>query len=412
MIIKTICIVCPVLCTSIGGGSRQRRRITPSDTGNDIINLIQNTEIGAPLRIISSRSDPFADTATEKCNSPSVIWMREQVNKVPDDDDVSNFFNWHVHSLPFSYKLYVERRSLFDQEYFGIDGQYTHEINNIHEQAQDFWSDTGVDDDIELLCAHGYDLADSDDKLIPTLEVMFGSQYNDQYTIQDHANDIQDLITRLPNSYDFPLLTYNAFATDAKNDRPSSIIIGDGYFEFQQSVGLESEGPEYAVTHEHAHHLQFLLNDINDYTPEDDEEYTTTPASQKTRREELMADAFSAYFLAHDSGGRMSSKEISNIHTISYSVGDCALLNDDHHGTPSQRQCATRWGASLSQDEDDIDLIELQDRFEVWYKRVDGMNDLCQYEVSSVAVSLITRGRRIMYSLQVIIVLFGSISIW
>ena len=83
-----------------------------------------------------------------------------------------------------------------------------------------------MNDDIELICAHGSDLADRHNKLIPALQVMFGSSYDDEYTIYDHATDIQDLITRLPGGYNYPLLTFNAFATDAKdkNDRPSSFL--------------------------------------------------------------------------------------------------------------------------------------------------------------------------------------------
>jgi len=58
------------------------------------------------------------------------------------------------------------------------------------------------------------------------------------------------LIERLPGGYDYPLLSFNAFATKAKEEMgiESSIIIGEGYFTFQEAVGLASEGPEYALT--------------------------------------------------------------------------------------------------------------------------------------------------------------------
>jgi len=74
--------------------------------------------------------------------------------------------------------------------------------------------------------------------LIQTLEVMFGSQYTDEYTVYDHATDIQDLIEGLPGKYEYPLLTFNAFATKAKEEMgiESSIIIGEGYFTFQESL--------------------------------------------------------------------------------------------------------------------------------------------------------------------------------
>ena len=78
----------------------------------------------------------------------------------------------------------------------GLDGEYTNEITLVHEQAQQFWSDSGVNDDINLLCVHGTDLADSNN-LIPTLEILFQKDYNDEYTVYDHEKDIQQLIQRL-----------------------------------------------------------------------------------------------------------------------------------------------------------------------------------------------------------------------
>lgn len=45
---------------------------------------------------------------------------------------------------------------------------------------------------------------------------------NTTYTIYDHARDIQQLISRLPGQYSFPLLTFNAFATDEAMDTSNS----------------------------------------------------------------------------------------------------------------------------------------------------------------------------------------------
>ena len=42
----------------------------------------------------------------------------------------------------------------------------------------------------------GADLADSNN-LIPTLEILFQKDYNDEYTVYDHEKDIQQLIQRL-----------------------------------------------------------------------------------------------------------------------------------------------------------------------------------------------------------------------
>ena len=181
------------------------------------------------------------------------------------------------------------------------------------------------------------------------------------------------LITRLPGGYNFPLLTFNAFATDnEKGDEESSIIIGDGYFQFQNALGMDSEGAEYAHTHEFAHHLQFLLG-VSE---------TQSGIAQVAKKSELMADAFSAYFLAHNEGGSMVADEISNVHSVAFSVGDCEISHEGHHGTPIQRRCATVWGAALADHEEidkKMDVFELETRFNEWFDRVDDLDESCHH---------------------------------
>ena len=66
------------------------------------------------------------------------------------------------------------------------------------------------------------------------------------------------------------------------------------------------------------------------------------------KRAELMADALSGYFLAHDEGGNFDSTEIGIFDETAFATGDCATSRVDHHGTPDQRKCAAIWGASLA----------------------------------------------------------------
>ena len=413
-------ILC-LLCTVTASGSIARRRLETNDD-NALGNLMLSSEIGTALQhaVMVSQEDGGAGSSSSssaRCSSPSARWLQQQVASL-SDEDLSNFFDWNVYTLAFAYKLYIEPHQdsyYYDQaregeEYFGLDGEYTQEIHSIHDRARDFWSrsDDVQDDGIHVLCAHGSDLADRHNKLIPTLEKMFGNSYDEEYTVFDHANDIQDLITRLPGGYNYPLLTFNAFATDAienENETPS-IMIGAGYFEFQEAVGLSSEGPEYALSHEHAHHLQFTLG-----IPQQDDGYQEK--EEDLRRQELMADALSAYFLAHEEGGTMSPQELFNIHEIAYSVGDCEIGNDGHHGTPVQRRCATQWGASISQDDDygvfDLDLIELKDRFDAWYERVDDLDDSCE---TSASFGSFASGSIVHYGLPVLACLYGSLSLF
>ena len=364
------------------GGSSQKIQLNKYvQKGHDVfLNTETWKQVDREMKaIMVSREDP-SNASRMSCSSPSAKWLQEQTINVPNED-LSNFFDWHLYVIPFAYKLYVKQNDDYTEEYFGLNGEYTEEIKSIHGKAEEFWSNTDASDigDIFLLCAHGSDLADRD-KLISTLKFLFDGSYDTHYTVQDHANDIQDLITRLPGGYNYPLLTFNAFATDEMNDNDPSIIICDGYFQFQKFVGMESEGPEYAHTHEFAHHLQFLLG-VTD---------TESGLSQFSRKQELMADAFSAYFLAHDSGGDMTSDEISNIHTVAYSVGDCETSNHAHHGTPNERRCATVWGARMADSEEGsvLHLIELANRFDTWFERIDDLDELCEFTKSAASFNI------------------------
>ena len=70
---------------------------------------------------------------------------------------------------------------------------------------------------------------------------------------------------------------------------------------------------------------------------------------ERTRRTELMADAFAAYNLAHARGASFQTKRIVDAVVTSYNAGDCGFDFDGHHGTPNQRAAAATWGAELAQ---------------------------------------------------------------
>lgn len=348
-------------------GAARRRRVLRAD---DIsLRSIESSEFASSIGdalVLGREVHQDVLGGTERCSSPSKAWLLEKSSSI-ESEDLAYFFDNHLQSLPFAYKLYVADRD--EDQNFGSNGKYTEQITQIHSKSQDFWRDSGAEDDIRLLGAHGEDLADRD-KLIPTLKMIFGRSYHNGYTVEEHATEIQDLIERLPGGYSNPLLTFNAFFS---NDA-GAILIGDGYFEFQQSQGLESVGPSYAVTHEHAHHLQYALSDFD----------SDDTSSSDSRKKELMADALSAFFLYHDSGGDLYGAEIDRIYRSAYSVGDCEIMDEGHHGTPNERRCASMWGAELaaSSDASIIDLLELKSRFNLWY---DGLDYHCTTIDSSSA---------------------------
>lgn len=234
-----------------GTGAARRRRVLRAD--DESLRPIESSEFASSIDALVLGREVNQDDSggTERCSSPSKAWLLEKSSSI-EREDLVYFFDNHLQSLPFAYKIYVADRD--EDQNFGGDGRYTDQIAQMHSKAQDFWRDSGAEDDIRLLSAHGEDLADRD-KLVLTLQTVFGRSYHDGYTVEEHANEIQDLIERLPGGYSNPLLTFNAFFSSDTG----AILIGDGYFEFQRNQGLESEGPRYAVTHEHAHHLQVSI---------------------------------------------------------------------------------------------------------------------------------------------------------
>lgn len=136
---------------------------------------------------------------------------------------------------------------------------------------------------------------------------------------------------------------------------------------------MDGEGPEFSHTHEFSHHLQFLLGISSGIK---------SRVTKVAKERELMADAFSAYFLAHDQGGALSAYEITHVE-VAFSVGDCRISHEGHHGTPFQRRCATLWAASLTDNIEEgnrMGLLELKSRFDAWYETVDGLDDSCRLQ--------------------------------
>lgn len=217
---------------------------------------IWNVAEGHMNSLLVAREYPYDVDLNEPCSSPSTKWLEEQTALI-STEDLQKIIDWDLFIIPFAYKLYVDvpdKPDYFgtvsimdlisaddDAEYFGSEGEYTDEIKTIFEEARDFWAGSGVVDQIHIRGAHGSDLADRE-KLVQTLELLFEGSYDEDYTVDDHADEIQELILRLPGGYDFPLLTFNAFATDEMDDIDPSIVIGDGYFEFQRASNSESEG--------------------------------------------------------------------------------------------------------------------------------------------------------------------------
>jgi predicted metalloprotease len=119
-------------------------------------------------------------------------------------------------------------------------------------------------------------------------------------------------------------------------------VMGDGILEGYQVVGFGDVAPQAIYAHEFGHHIQFENGYFeNDNVPGDTD-------AEFTRYFELMADAYSAYYLTHKRGAAMNRKRVAQFLEVFFQIGDCAFDNPGHHGTPNQRMRAAELGFRLA----------------------------------------------------------------
>lgn len=229
---------------------------------------------------------------------------------------------------PLVYKLFFDEDD--SDEYIGVNGAYTREHLKRQRDLINFW-DVPLDE-VGLYGMHGAVIAD-DAKMVPVVEFMFGVPTSIAQLIVD---DVQAVIESDPTiGYDWPVFSFNAVAFGPD---PLKIVMGDGLIEFFEDIGLANSGLDVVYAHEVAHHVQGYLNEFG------------PPEPEETRRTELMADAFSVYYLVHARGAAYNEKRATDTFEASFIAGDCQFDSPGHHGTPNQRMAAAEWGAELAQD--------------------------------------------------------------
>lgn len=231
--------------------------------------------------------------------------------------------------------LYFENSS--ENQYFGVKGEYTKVVTKTFKDLQRFFNIPS--DDIVLAAMHGNMLLDRE-KVIRIDQILYGDS-------QEEAEFWADLILALLDAYPqyrnggHPIFTFNAFAFSGWDYIPKKIIMGDGIMEAYTGIGFGDVAPQAILAHEFAHHVQFHL-DLFEEDPEN--------VPEATRRTELMADAYAAYYLSHARGASMQWKRVQQFLQVFFNIGDCSFSNDGHHGTPTQRMAAAEWGYTLAND--------------------------------------------------------------
>ena len=278
------------------------------------------------------------------------------------------------------YPLYVfpSEPSVFVQEdqYIGRNGEFTDVIRQQHDLLIAFWNMT-IDAPILLLGLHSELLQFY---LPETVLTYYNSHYDqDSETLTDKeleevVDDVRAAIEgELPGNYSNPALTQIAFfnyGLGVTGFEDSSVMaFGDGLIDWVASLGLPSRvGISFAHAHEFAHAVQFVVDledkdgNLSAFIESDIAEYNTPEGSRRT---ELEADAMGAYALAHDQGGNWSVGLLLQASRLTFSRGNCNVDEVGHHGTPLQRECATRWGADEGLDMigDPVSMREFRELF-------------------------------------------------
>ncbi len=116
------------------------------------------------------------------------------------------------------------------------------------------------------------------------------------------------------------------------------ILMGDGAIAALRGTGQGENGPDWLHAHEFAHHVQAEIPAFGG----------PRPSPEESRRIELMADAFGAYYSAHARGASFQTKRIVDVVESAFGAGDCRFDDPIHHGTPNQRGAAAAWGAGIA----------------------------------------------------------------
>lgn len=270
-------------------------------------------------------------------NTALTLWLGDQLTDWNTD---IIFFALLTGMLDFpTYDALLFENSSANQS-FGLDGGNTHQLTKTFKDLQRFWDIQSGN--IVLAAMHGSMLLNRD-KVIRIDMILYGDTPEDAAFWADLIAALLDQVPQYRNG-DHPIFTFNAFAQAAfpfppLGIIPSKIIMGDGILEGFNAIGFGDIAPQAILAHEFGHHIQFQLDLFEDAT-----------SPEATRRTELMADAYAAYYLSHARGASMQWKRVQKFFRVFFNIGDCAFTSNGHHGTPTQRMAAAEFGFNIAND--------------------------------------------------------------
>jgi hypothetical protein len=273
-------------------------------------------------------------------STPLIDWFFGRIDEVATQEPAIFdllFLQLAADAIP-TYEAYFFETADTPQ-YFGYNGEYTHIVAKTERDVKRFWDI--FSDDIQVVPMHGSVLL-NEEKTAATYELLFGL---DHATAALFASLVHNALlqSQTLNGGNHPIFTFNAFAVTTNGGSiPDKIIMGDGVLEGYKAIGFDDVAPQAVFAHEFGHHIQFERGYF------DDPIATAGDPPEQTRYTELMADAFSAYYLTHKRGAALNRKRVEEFLQVFFDIGDCAFDNPGHHGTPNLRMKAAQFGFDVA----------------------------------------------------------------
>ncbi len=309
------------------------------------LKLPRGARVSHPEALMLARRVIDPDDHVCPASTPVVDWFISEVDEfVEEEPTIFDFiFNdvW-ADLIPQWEALFLLNENRSNE--FGYDGEYTNVLRRTHRVAKRFGDIPSGD--IQLVPMKGTMLQDTERVAetyqLPFIPPFFGLSEADAQTVASLVRSAI-LASDVVDGGNHPLFSFGAFASsDGDGGLPDKIVMGDGLLEGYQVVGFGDVAPQAVYAHEFGHHIQVA----NEYFETDDVPGDTD--AEFTRYFELMADAYSAYYLTHKRGAALNKKRVAQFLQVFFQIGDCAFDDPGHHGTPNQRMRAAEFGFRLA----------------------------------------------------------------
>jgi hypothetical protein len=246
--------------------------------------------------------------------------------------------------IPSIDAILFETEATPQSQIFGYTGEYNHRMTKVERDVKRFWDINSAG--IQLVAMKGTMLLDVN-RVARVYEAAFVNEDGSAITHAQalflagivRATLLQSVTMDRGN---YPLFSFNAFAIPGGGGDPNKIAVGDGVLESYKAIGFDDVAPQAVYAHEFGHHIQFQRGYFSDHFA------TTGSAAERTMYTELMADAFSAYYLTHKRGAALNKKRVAQFLQVFFDIGDCAFSDPGHHGTPNQRMKAANFGFTVA----------------------------------------------------------------